>query len=350
MKNILIIDDHAFSLRLIAHVLSTAGYQVETARNGRLGLDLIRRLKPNLVITDLVMPGLHGFEVIREIRKDEPPLCDVPFVVLTDDISREAVMHSRSLGAAGFVSKLDFDVAPFLERISALVSGSGTPGVLSENDKERSKPEAELRNPPSGPGPKLNAPDPQEPPVAEANPAQPDREEQDEAPGETPGRDAGYKLPRGSKVQKLFFDLLDRDITVEPAGPTEFDPNQIAAVGLFEDPEGQPAAALVADLAMACFAGCALSMIAPVVARDEIGDRRIEGETRENFSEIASIVASLFNGPDLPNLKLGSVFILPGEPVPATLLPTLTSADQAASFNVGISDYGQGRLTLHIAN
>ncbi|NLP37513.1 MAG: response regulator, partial [Firmicutes bacterium] len=70
-KKILIIDDSQFMTNLISEILSAAGYDVITAADGYQGLEKVKTEKPDLVILDIVMPGINGFEVCKILRSDD---------------------------------------------------------------------------------------------------------------------------------------------------------------------------------------------------------------------------------------------------------------------------------------
>ncbi|GAE89453.1 response regulator [Acetivibrio straminisolvens] len=67
-KKILIIDDTEFMTKLISDVLINEGYEVVTASNGRQGIEMVRIEKPDLVLLDVVMPDMDGFEVCKTLR------------------------------------------------------------------------------------------------------------------------------------------------------------------------------------------------------------------------------------------------------------------------------------------
>ena len=78
-KKILIVDDEPQIVEICRDYLKAAGYETVTAGNGLLGLSLARREKPDLIVLDLMMPEMDGFEVTREIRREN----DVPIIMLT---------------------------------------------------------------------------------------------------------------------------------------------------------------------------------------------------------------------------------------------------------------------------
>jgi len=86
-KKILVIDDTEFMTKLISDVLMNEGYEVVTASNGRQGIEMVRIEKPDLVLLDVVMPDMDGFEVCRILREDEGNNL-MPIIMLTAKIMK----------------------------------------------------------------------------------------------------------------------------------------------------------------------------------------------------------------------------------------------------------------------
>jgi DNA-binding response OmpR family regulator len=101
---VLIVDDDE-DLRILAgRSLSRAGYKVMTAESGSKGLGLIETHSPNLLILDLNMPDMDGFEVLRRVREKELSKA-LPVIVLTAQGDEESARHSFELGATDFLAK-----------------------------------------------------------------------------------------------------------------------------------------------------------------------------------------------------------------------------------------------------
>jgi threonine synthase len=82
-RRVVVIEDNADAARLISRILQTRGdYQVEVATDGPTGIELVRRITPDVVIADLMMPGMDGFQVI-DILKADPVMGRIPVIVLT---------------------------------------------------------------------------------------------------------------------------------------------------------------------------------------------------------------------------------------------------------------------------
>ena len=86
---VLAIDDDPSMLKLVSHMLGGAGYVVETACEGKEGLDMIRARHPDLVLCDIQMPGKSGFDVLDAVRSDAASAA-LPFVLLTSLSDRES--------------------------------------------------------------------------------------------------------------------------------------------------------------------------------------------------------------------------------------------------------------------
>jgi CheY-like chemotaxis protein len=100
---IVVIEDDPEMRALLAMVLEHAGYLVLPAANGREGLDLVRAAAPDLILLDVKMPVMNGFEFVNAYRKDHPPADCAPIVLMTaaDDPARSA----EALHVEGWLGK-----------------------------------------------------------------------------------------------------------------------------------------------------------------------------------------------------------------------------------------------------
>ncbi len=116
---ILIIEDDASFRRVYHDMLETAGYHVLVADNGEMGWDLAKSEKPNLVILDLVLPGLHGFEVLKNIRGDSETK-DIPVLVTTALGEQADIKKGLELGATDYMVKGFFTPREVLAKIRSV--------------------------------------------------------------------------------------------------------------------------------------------------------------------------------------------------------------------------------------
>ncbi len=120
--HILIVEDSPTQAEDLRHTLTQAGYSVSVAPNGREALDAIRRQRPTLVVSDIVMPEMDGFTLCREI-KGKSNLRDIPVILLTALSDPEDVLKGLECGADNFVTK-PYDENYLLKRIYHLLADS----------------------------------------------------------------------------------------------------------------------------------------------------------------------------------------------------------------------------------
>lgn len=104
-KKILIADDVMLNIFLVKKVLSSRPYQIRTASNGQQTLQAIVEEQPDLLLLDLMMPGIDGFEVIRKIRAGECGNPNMRIVILSALSREEDKVKCLNLGANGYVTK-----------------------------------------------------------------------------------------------------------------------------------------------------------------------------------------------------------------------------------------------------
>lgn len=103
-RKILIIEDDGFLASIYAQKLELEGFEVAFATNGEDGLKLAQKDKPDLILLDLLMPQMDGFEVLEKAKAD-PAIKDVKVLVLSNLGQKEDVDRCMKLGAAGYLIK-----------------------------------------------------------------------------------------------------------------------------------------------------------------------------------------------------------------------------------------------------
>ena len=116
---ILVIDDDAVSRAALSVLLEEEGYEVLTAAGGEDGLKAVEKRRPNVLLLDMMMPGMDGIEVIRRIRQ-EPALGRMKIIVLTGDVTRERRQKALECGADRFVAK-PFRIPELLDVVKAIL-------------------------------------------------------------------------------------------------------------------------------------------------------------------------------------------------------------------------------------
>ncbi len=119
-KSIIVVDDSITSRTLLKNILENYGYIVKTAVDGLQGWKLLKTEKFNLVVTDVEMPVMDGFELTRKIRGDNEML-DMPVILVTSLESKEDKEMGIDVGASAYIVKSDFKQSSLLETIKRLI-------------------------------------------------------------------------------------------------------------------------------------------------------------------------------------------------------------------------------------
>ncbi len=104
MKKILIVEDNAAVRENLEEILELSEYDVTTAENGKRGVELAKRVKPDLIICDIMMPDLDGYGVLRILSK-KPETASIPFIFLTAKAEKSDMRKGMNLGADDYITK-----------------------------------------------------------------------------------------------------------------------------------------------------------------------------------------------------------------------------------------------------
>jgi DNA-binding response OmpR family regulator len=138
-KTILCIEDDRETAALIAEELVDRGYQVVLAHDGREGLTAILKTMPDLVLSDISMPMMSGFELLERLVALAPRFAKMPFVFLTALTDRDNELKGRQLGADDYVTKpIDFDMLATIiaARLAGVARTGLWPKLVELNDRE----------------------------------------------------------------------------------------------------------------------------------------------------------------------------------------------------------------------
>ncbi len=119
MTRVLCIDDEAINHDLVARALEPLGFQTDFASNGNEGIAKARELKPDLIITDVMMPDLNGYEVTRQLRR-ETQFAVTPILILTAQSGLQDKLKAFEAGADDYLTK-PFEGAELAARVTALL-------------------------------------------------------------------------------------------------------------------------------------------------------------------------------------------------------------------------------------
>ncbi len=115
-KKILIIEDEKIIRDLLERKLTREGYSVVITTNGIDGLIKMREDRPDLILLDIIMPKMGGFEVMEEINKDET-LKDIPVIIVSNSGQPVEIDRVKKLGAKDWLVKTEFDPQEVLEKV-----------------------------------------------------------------------------------------------------------------------------------------------------------------------------------------------------------------------------------------
>jgi len=126
MKTIVVVEDQPVLATSYSNKFRGEGFKVEVALDGEQGLDLITRIKPDLVLLDLQLPKLSGLEVLRKVRSN-PELQALPIIILSSLAKPESVEEAWQAGATLVLSKFNTSPKRVLESVKAALAPSLTP-------------------------------------------------------------------------------------------------------------------------------------------------------------------------------------------------------------------------------
>ncbi|MCX7012129.1 MAG: response regulator [Candidatus Sumerlaeota bacterium] len=115
-KRILAVDDENDVLLVIKTALMSEGYDVDTASNGPDALEKIQQLAPDLIVLDVMMPGMTGFEVLAKVKAD-PKTCRIPVIMVTGVSERAKIKEALSSGTDYYIVK-PFEFQDLLNKVN----------------------------------------------------------------------------------------------------------------------------------------------------------------------------------------------------------------------------------------
>lgn len=115
-KTILLVEDEPTLQKTLSLALQHEGYEVKNALDGEAGLKLARETNPDLILLDLILPKMDGFEVLDELKKDDATK-DIPVLVLTNLESTQDIEKALALGATNYLVKANYDLKDVIEKV-----------------------------------------------------------------------------------------------------------------------------------------------------------------------------------------------------------------------------------------
>lgn len=120
-KRILLIEDDPFLSEIYVSKFEDSGFEIEIAKDGAAGLQKIKDSAPDLILLDIVMPNMDGFEVLRVVKGD-PAAKDIPIVILSNLGEQENVQKGLALGAAVYIVKAHYTPTEVVARVKEILT------------------------------------------------------------------------------------------------------------------------------------------------------------------------------------------------------------------------------------
>lgn len=115
-KKILLVEDEEIMIGLLQRKLTQEGYEVLVARDGEEGLEVMKKTKLDLILLDIIMPRMGGFEVMEEMNKDKE-LKKVPIIIISNSGQPVELDRAQKLGAKDWLIKTEFDPKEVLDKV-----------------------------------------------------------------------------------------------------------------------------------------------------------------------------------------------------------------------------------------
>jgi DNA-binding response OmpR family regulator len=122
VSKILIIEDDQYISKMYQLKLSLDGFDVQLAENGRLGIEKAKNFLPDIILTDILMPEVDGFEVIRVLKEDEN-LKHIPILIMSNLGQEDHIQKGLKLGALGYIVKSQITPSHVVEKIKEILAG-----------------------------------------------------------------------------------------------------------------------------------------------------------------------------------------------------------------------------------
>lgn len=120
MKKILIVEDDKFLRELIGQKLLKEGYDISEAVDGLKALEVLKDEKPDLILLDLILPGMDGFESLEKMKAD-PSISSIPVIILSNLGQKEDIERGLKLGASDYLIKAHFTPGEIIEKVKGVI-------------------------------------------------------------------------------------------------------------------------------------------------------------------------------------------------------------------------------------
>ncbi|PIZ88041.1 MAG: response regulator [Candidatus Nealsonbacteria bacterium CG_4_10_14_0_2_um_filter_39_15] len=115
-KTILFIEDESALQKTFGEIFKQEGYEMTSALDGEIGLRLAKTKKPDLILLDLILPKINGFDVLKQLKED-PDTKEIPVIVLTNLEGMQDIEKVIGLGATTYLIKANYSLVEVMEKI-----------------------------------------------------------------------------------------------------------------------------------------------------------------------------------------------------------------------------------------
>ncbi|MEK7071765.1 MAG: response regulator, partial [Patescibacteria group bacterium] len=120
MKKILLIEDEQALQKTVGDRLSQEGYEIISALDGEIGLNLANAKKPDLILLDLILPKIQGLDVLKKLKETKETK-EIPVIILTNLEEMEKINKALELGATAYLVKANYSLEELVEKIKNLL-------------------------------------------------------------------------------------------------------------------------------------------------------------------------------------------------------------------------------------
>jgi CheY-like chemotaxis protein len=123
MVAVLIVEDDPLMLRMYQKIFTFEKFDVEVAKDGEEGLEKVKKLKPTIVLLDVMMPKLNGFQVLEKLKVD-PDTKGIPVVMLTNLASEKDAENAMLKGAVKYIVKSQYEPKQITDMVKEIITAS----------------------------------------------------------------------------------------------------------------------------------------------------------------------------------------------------------------------------------
>lgn len=132
---VLIVEDDRYISKMYQLKLSLDGMEVQVADNGRIGVEKLKEFTPDIILLDILMPELDGYEVLK-IVKGDPETKNIPVLILSNLGQEDHIQKGMQLGAVGYIIKSQYTPSRVVEKIKEVLAGGKQEEKNDESKQE----------------------------------------------------------------------------------------------------------------------------------------------------------------------------------------------------------------------